>query len=207
MPRTGSTRHPRVVIPGAQRRGLGGGRTVRCMSVPVAGEPVASRPYMPDYDILGPDEGTGLLPWHWARLQLTESRNYWLATVWPDGHPQLTPVWGVWLDDSPSGALWFSCGLRARKLRNLRGNPRCTVSTQDPESPVTVDGLAEVIRELPPIRRFLAASTAKYGAMMDMDFLDPDTNATVRVAPRAAFAIRHDDFAGSPTRWVFPGRT
>lgn len=155
---------------------------------------------MPDYGILGPDEGSGLLPWHWARQQLTASRNYWLATVWPDGRPQLTPVWGAWLDE----ALWFSCGLRARKLRNLRANPRCTASTQDPESPVVVDGSAEVVRELPAIRRFLAAATAKYGPMMDMDFLDPDTNATVKVSPTAAFALRHDDFAGSPTRWSFP---
>lgn len=155
---------------------------------------------MPDYGILGPDEGSGLLPWHWARLQLTASRNYWLATVWPDGRPQLTPVWGAWLDE----ALWFSCGLRARKLRNLRANPFCTVSTQDPESPVVVDATAEVVRDLPAIKRFLAASIAKYGPMMDLDFLDPDTNATVRLAPVAAIAIRHDDFAGSPTRWTFP---
>ena len=154
---------------------------------------------MPDYGILGPDEGTGLLGWRWAELQLIDSRNYWAATVWPDGRPHVSPVWGVWLD----GSLWFSCGLRSRKLRNLRAEPRCTLTTQDAENPVVVDGRAEVTRDLSDIRRFLAAATAKYGPMMDMDFLDPDTNATVRVTPRSAFAIRHDDFAGSPTRWSF----
>lgn len=154
---------------------------------------------MPDYGILGPHEGSGLLGWRWAELELTGSRNYWLATVWPDGHPHVTPVWGVWVDRM----LWFSCGLRARKLHNLRADARCTVTTQDAESPVVVDGRAEIVRDLPSIRRFLAAATAKYGPMMDMDFLDPDTNATVRITPRSAFAIRHDDFAGSPTRWDF----
>ena len=163
-------------------------------------EPIASRPYMPDYGILGPDEGTGLLDWRWAELQITDSRNYWIGTVWPDGRPHLTPVWAVWLDE----AVWFSCGLRARKLRNLRATPYVTVSTQDPESPVVIDGLAEVIRDFPAISGFLNASTAKYGPMMDMDFLDPETNATVKVTPTSAFAIRHDDFAGSPTRWIFP---
>src|SRR5690606_27626478 len=29
-------------------------------------EPVAERPYMPGYGIVGPDEGSGLLPWSWA---------------------------------------------------------------------------------------------------------------------------------------------
>jgi hypothetical protein len=29
-------------------------------------EPVASRPYMPDYGVLGLGEGTGLLPWSWT---------------------------------------------------------------------------------------------------------------------------------------------
>ena len=34
------------------------------------GEPHASRPYMPGYGLLGPDEGTGLLPWSWAEERL-----------------------------------------------------------------------------------------------------------------------------------------
>lgn len=161
---------------------------------------------MPDYGILGPGEGSGLLPWAWAQAQLDASPNYWVATVWPDGRPHLSPVWGSWLE----GSLWFSCGLRARKLRNLRAEPRCTVSTQDPENPVVLAGAAEIIRDLAEIERFLTAVTAKYGATMDMDFLHPDTNATVRVTPQSAFAIRHDDFTGSPTRWDLttdgPGR-
>jgi hypothetical protein len=28
-------------------------------------------------------------------------------------------------------------------------------------------------------------------------------NATIRIRPRWAFGIAHDDFTGSPTRWVF----
>src|SRR5262249_26976380 len=47
----------------------------------------ASRPYMPGYGLLGPDEGTGLLPWPWAEERLTSSRNYWVVSLWPDGRP------------------------------------------------------------------------------------------------------------------------
>lgn len=39
------------------------------------------------------------------------------------------PVWGAWLD----GALWFSTGGRSRKRHNLAYEPRCAITTQDPE--------------------------------------------------------------------------
>src|SRR5207244_11433521 len=75
-------------------------------------EPVASRPYMPGYGTLGPEEGTGLLPWSWAEEQLTVSHDYWLASVWPDGRPHLMTVWGM----LQVGALWDSSRGRSRKM-------------------------------------------------------------------------------------------
>ncbi len=45
-----------------------------------AGEPVASRPFMPGYGILPADAGSGLLPWAWAVERLERSHNYWVAT-------------------------------------------------------------------------------------------------------------------------------
>jgi hypothetical protein len=38
--------------------------------------PRASRPSMPGYGIVGPDEGRGLLPWSWADERLTASHDY-----------------------------------------------------------------------------------------------------------------------------------
>ena len=169
--------------------------------VAVVDEPTASRPHMPDYDILPAGEGSGLLPWSWAVEHLRGSRNFWVATVWPDGRPHVTAVWGVWLED----AAWFSCGLHARKLVNLRSNPRCSVATDDSNNPVVIDGEAEVITDLELIRQFLDALNVKYESKITEDFLDPGTNASVRVRPRTAYAIKHDDFQGSPTRWRFPG--
>lgn len=58
--------------------------------------PVASRPYMPGYGTKPATEGSGLLPWEWAEEGLSAARNYWVATVGPDGSPHSTPVWGVW---------------------------------------------------------------------------------------------------------------
>ena len=59
---------------------------------------------MPGYGVTGPEHGTGLLHWSWAAERLTAARNYWVASVWPDGRPHTMPVWGMW-DDS---TLWFT---------------------------------------------------------------------------------------------------
>jgi PPOX class probable F420-dependent enzyme len=154
---------------------------------------------MPGYGILGADQGTGLLPWSWALDRLTVSRNYWIATVRPDGRPHAMPVWAVWLRD----ALWFSSSLRSRKVRNLQANPNCVATTEDATDPVVLEGTAQIVTDLDRIAEFLAASNRKYEVDYGLDFLDPAVNATVRVTPRSAFALREADFTGSPTRWAW----
>ena len=162
-------------------------------------QPQASRPHMPGYGILPAGQGTGLLPWAWAQERLRASTNYWLATSWPDGRPHVMPVWGVWLD----GALWWSSGLRARKARNLARDPRCTVTTQDPDEPVVIEGSAAVVRGPSELDAFVAALNAKYQTAYTVEFLDPAVNGTYRLAPTWAFALDQADFGGSPTRWTF----
>ena len=158
--------------------------------------PRASRPYMPDYGIKGPDAGSGLLPWVWAEQRLTTSRNYWVTSLWPDGRPHSMPVWGIW----DGAALWFSSGRRSRKARNLAADPRCVVTTEDANEPVVVEGRAEVTHDRDAIARVADLMNAKYGGIT-AEFLE--SNATIGVLPRWAFAIAHNDFTGSPTRWRF----
>ncbi|MGH3980054.1 MAG: pyridoxamine 5'-phosphate oxidase family protein [Pseudonocardiaceae bacterium] len=162
-------------------------------------QPVAARPFMPGYGVKPPDQGSGLLSWSWAVEQLITSRNYWVATVGADGQPHAMPVWGAWLDE----ALWFSSGGRSRKVRNLAHEPRCSMTTQDPEQPVMVQGSTEIVREPGLLRAFLAATNAKYSTNIGIDFLNPDVNATIRLRPRTVIALREADFDGSPTRWTF----
>ena len=154
---------------------------------------------MPGYGIAPADEGRGLLPWSWAQERLVSSHDYWLATVRPGGDPHLVPVWGVWLDD----ALWFSCGLRSRKARNLAAGSRCSAATDRAQEPVVVEGPVRRITDRPAIASFLAATNAKYAASYDLDFLDPDVNGTYRLDPEWAFALDEADFETSPTRWRF----
>jgi general stress protein 26 len=161
--------------------------------------PRASRPYMPGYGTLGPDQGSGLLPWSWAEQRLLASRNYWVASRWPDGHPHAMPVWGVWHD----GAFWFSSSRGSRKVRNLAADPRCVVTTENAVEPVVVEGLAEVVTDPGALATMLALENAKYHTNYGIELLDPAVNATIQVRPRWAFGLAEDDFTGSPTRWSF----
>ena len=156
----------------------------------------ASRPYMPGYGLLGPDEGTGLLPWPWAEQRLTSSRNYWVVSVWPDGRPHAMPVWGLWHE----GAFWFSSSKGSRKARNLAAEPRCVVTTEDASDPVVMEGSAELVTDPDALATMLALENAKYDTNYTIELLDPDVNAVYRVRPRWAFGLRQDDFTGSPTR-------
>jgi hypothetical protein len=154
---------------------------------------------MPGYGTLAATEGSGLLPWAWAEERLARSRNYWLATVTPSGAPHLMPVWAVWQE----GGLWFSSANGSRKARNLAGESRCTLSTDDPLEPVVVAGRARRIRDPAALERMLGAENAKYGTDYGMDMLDPALNSAFVLRPEWAFALDTKDFAGSPTRFTF----
>ncbi len=162
-------------------------------------EPAASRPYMPDYGVMAPGEGTGLLPWSWATERLAASHDYWLATVCPDGRPHVTPVWGAWLAD----AVWFSAGGRARKSRNLARDPRAAITTDNALEPVVVEGQVERVRDAAAIRAFTDAVNTKYETEYPVDFFTE--NACFRLQPTRAFGLTEADFTGSPTRWDFDG--
>ena len=143
--------------------------------------------------------GSGLLSWGWAVQQLAASRNFWLATRWPDGRPHVMPVWAVW----DGTALWFSGGLHSRKVQNLLVDPRCVATTEDTLNPVVIEGTASRIDDDEAKRKFLDLINGKYDTVYESDFLDPATTAVLRLRPTWAFSLIQDDFTGSPTRWRF----
>jgi PPOX class probable F420-dependent enzyme len=159
-------------------------------------EPHPARPYMPGYGI---DPGTeGLLPWTWAVERLDAAHELWLATVRPDGRPHVMPVWALRLDD----AVWFSTSPESRKARNLRAEPRCTITTDDTRRPVILDGRAELVTDADSVARFTAAINAKYGTDHSVDFFA--ANHLYRVVPTTVFGLEEERFTDSPTRWAFP---
>ncbi len=115
----------------------------------------------------------------------------------PAGDPCVTPTWGVLLD----GEIWFSCAPGSRKARNIAGHPRVTVTTDRPQEPVIVEGVAVRVTERADIERFTATMNGKYEYQSPVEFFL--SNATFRVRPIVAFGLVEEDFGGSPTRWTF----
>src|SRR5271157_1933189 len=62
-------------------------------------QPVASRPVMPArYGVS--KSAKGMLDWSWARKRLTNSHNYVIVTVRPDGRPHAMGMHGLWFEDA-----------------------------------------------------------------------------------------------------------
>lgn len=55
-----------------------------------------------------------------------------LATVGPDGRPQLSTVWFL----AEDGTIRFSLNTTRQKTKNLTANPNVTVHIQDTENPI-----------------------------------------------------------------------
>jgi len=120
-------------------------------------EPEATRPTVPGYEVSA--KKTGLLPWKWAAERLKKSRQYWIATTRPDGAPHLMIIWGLWLED----AFWFSTGATSRKARNLAGNPKCVIGTDNAAEAVILEGTVEAVEtQHAEFEKFATAYEKKY---------------------------------------------
>lgn len=89
-----------------------------------------------------------------------------LATVMPDGTPQVTPVW-IGIDDE--GYLLVNTARNRQKERNVQQNPKVGLSVPDPDDPyrylsirgeveeITTEGAVEHIDQL--ARRYMDVET------------------------------------------------
>jgi PPOX class probable F420-dependent enzyme len=63
--------------------------------------------------------------------ETVEGKNFWhVATVNPDGSPQVTPMWVMARD----GHIVLNTALGRRKARNLEQDPRVALSLTDPDN-------------------------------------------------------------------------
>jgi nitroimidazol reductase NimA-like FMN-containing flavoprotein (pyridoxamine 5'-phosphate oxidase superfamily) len=159
--------------------------------------PVADRPYAPGYGIVGPDEGKGLLPWTWVAGKMETSRTFFLATMYAGKtRPHVMPVWGVWLEQ----AFYFSTGRTSRKAQNLAKNPACTITNDDAEEAVIMEGEAVVVEDAGELERVAVAYQEKYK-------LDPRGmgEPMYRLRPEKVFGFEEKNYSKSSTRWRLLG--
>jgi PPOX class probable F420-dependent enzyme len=100
-----------------------------------------------------------MLPWEEVVSRLERAQTYWVITIAADGWPQVTPVWGTWLD----GRAYFSCGDETHKARNLGRDPRVTIHLDSEQGVVVVSGIARRVEDPGLERPITAAMRAKFG--------------------------------------------
>lgn len=149
-------------------------------------------------------------PWPDAMAYLRDAELFWVSTVRPNGRPHVTPVVGVWVDDT----FYFSCGPEEQKSKNLAANPHCAVTTGcnrwDDGLDIVLHGDAVPVRDRQVLRRVADAHTAKYGSAWAAEV---DDNGTFRMLGHApvVYQVRPTQALGfgktngfSHTRWDFP---
>jgi len=107
--------------------------------------------------------------------RLRDESNIWLATTRPDGRPHLTPIWFVYVDDR----FYVCTSGRAVKVRNVRANPKTSVSLESGNQPVIVEGEARVLgRPYPP------SVAAEFVRKFEWDLdSEPEYDALIEVTP------------------------
>ena len=97
----------------------------------------------------------------------------WLSTVRPDSTPHLVPIWFSWDGET----LFVASKPDARKVRNLRANPKVMLALGEPDEDFDV-GLVEAEAELPDVPTAAVLPPghfAKYRERMAAIGLDDET--------------------------------
>src|SRR5574341_44277 len=152
-----------------------------------AAEPVRSRPDIEGYGI--PQSEAGMLPWSHVTEKMGKPRNYWIASVSPNGRPHTVPSWGVWLED----VFYFGGGAQTRHLRNIMANPAIVIHLESGDEVVIVEGDAEEITDPDLQRRIDDQYEAKYSIRHG--------TPVFALRPRKAFGWT--EYPTTVTRWVF----
>ena len=83
-----------------------------------------------------PENDDDLLEWSAVEARLIAAKHYWLATVQPSGRPHLIPHWSVWVDD----AFYYDGSPDTKHARNAEANPACSLSLEDAQHAVILEG-------------------------------------------------------------------
>jgi hypothetical protein len=101
--------------------------------------------------------GSQAIPWsrpgeRLAVGALGPMARFFLGTVRPDGRPHAAGIGAAWHD----GDLYFQCGPKTRKARNLAANPACTVSGSVPGMDLVFEGEARRVAHAPTLEAVAA---------------------------------------------------
>jgi Pyridoxamine 5'-phosphate oxidase len=146
------------------------------------------------------DNPASFLSWDWVAAQLTESKNYWLCSVRPDGRPHVIPRWAVYVD----GKIYYDGSPETRHARNIEINPNITVNLESGTEAIILEGTS-VAAEKPSPEFAQKLSQAYKKKYRDLGYA-PEPNSWDQgglfvFTPRQCIAW--SKFNADPTKFVF----
>ena len=152
-----------------------------------------SRPVMPEgYGV--PETMEGALGYDHVRERMAAARNYWVASVNPNGTPHCRPIWGGWIDD----VLYLEGSPETRTMKNITARGWASVNLDDGDKVVVVEGPVDVVETMDPaiFARLADQMAEKYKAQ---GYRPESGDGMRRLRPRKAFAWTK--FPDDVTRW------
>ncbi|MGB3482153.1 MAG: pyridoxamine 5'-phosphate oxidase family protein [Mycobacterium sp.] len=114
-------------------------------------------------------ETTEPASWPTVRQALQTAELYWLTTVRADGRPHVTPLVGLWADES----FVFCTGAGEQKARNLAHAAQVAVTTGsntwNQGLDIVVEGTTESVTGKAVLTELADAYRTKYGCAWDFD--------------------------------------
>ena len=90
-----------------------------------------------------PETNEYLVSWDFVSEQMSNSRHYWISTVFQDGRPHVVPVWGIWFKNR----VHFQGSLQTAWGQNILKNPNIAVHLPDADKVVIIEGTAHIIED------------------------------------------------------------
>ena len=161
--------------------------------------PKISRPRLPKGYA---DNPVSYVDWEWVAAQMTESENYWLSSVRPDGRPHVVPRWGAFIDNK----LFYDGSPETRHARNIIENPHVTLHLESGNQVVIMAGTSKPADKPSPefAKRLAEAISGKYAVQgYSPEPTQWDEGGLYVFTPRQCIAWTV--FYENPTKFVFEG--
>jgi nitroimidazol reductase NimA-like FMN-containing flavoprotein (pyridoxamine 5'-phosphate oxidase superfamily) len=157
-------------------------------------EPIVDKPHFPK-EYGNPKER---LAWSDVETKLAEARQYWIASVRPDGRPHVIPRDGMWIE----GALYYGGSPETVHHRNVTRNPNVVVHIGDGWEAFIVEGAIEV--EIPSEEKAQRLSDEMFAKYPVYGRLETKIFASGVAVLRPKLVLAWTDFTKNATRFRFP---
>jgi hypothetical protein len=119
--------------------------------------PQVTRPTFPEGYV---DHPTSSVAWEYVEKRLSESKNYWMSSVRPNGRPHVIPRWAVYID----GKVYYDGSPETRHAQNIAQNPYVSLHLESGDQVIIAEGMVKPAGKPDPelAKQIAVAYSTKY---------------------------------------------